>query len=186
MSALPQANPGYAPAVPGFRYHIELVDGLEIEKPMPKKLHTWIQVFLIQTLGRLLPEAFEALSEQDLLTGEQTADGRRGWICPDVQVAPKTARYDDGMLAEPPILGVEILSPGQTITHLFVRADRLVKASAQNVWVIWPEKRRAWMVGAGLIDEARDNLTFSLSAGSTPEYVNISVGEMWKVLDRPE
>jgi len=185
MSALLQANPGYA-RVPGYRYHIELIDGQEIEKAMPKNLHTWIQVYLIGALLRLLPEPFEPLSEQDVLTGGRTADGRREWICPDVQVAAKTAKYDDGMLAEPPVLGVEILSPGQTITELFARADRLVKIGAQNVWVIWPEKRRAWAVGADLIDEARENLTLRLPAGTKPEYLSIQLAEMWKVLERPE
>ena len=186
VSALPQSNIGFAPAEPAYRYHIELINGAEVEKPMPKKLHTWIQVYLIGALLRLMPEPFEPLSELDLLTGSQTKDGRREWICPDIQVAAKTAKYEEGMLAEPPVLGVEILSPGQTITELFARGDRLVKAGAQNVWVIWPEKRRAWQVGADRIDESHDTLTLSFPAGTKLDSVSIELSEMWKVLDRPE
>ena len=181
MSALLQTAPE-----PGYRYHVELIDGREVEKPMPKNLHTWIQVYLIVTLAKMLPQAFEPLSELNVLTGAYTADGRREYICPDVQVASKTAKYEEGMLAEPPLLGVEILSPGQTITELFGRADRLVKLGTANVWVIWPEKRRAWEVGAALIDETTTNLSMRLPPGTDPEYVKIHLADMWKVLDRPE
>lgn len=182
MSALPRP----VPADPGFRYHVELIDGREVEKPTPKKLHTWIQVFLIMALGKSLPEAYEPLSELDVQTGEFTADGRREYICPDVQVAAKTAKYEDGMLAEPPVLGVEILSPGQSITELFVRAHRLVKLGALNVWVIWPEQRRAWELGPSRIDEVTGKLTMRLPSETEPADMEILLPEMWKVLDRPE
>ena len=181
MSALLQPAPEA-----GYRYHVELIDRREVEKPTPKKLHTWIQVYLIVALAKILPEAFEPLSELDVLTGAQTPDGRREYICPDVQVASRTAKYEEGMLAEPPVLGIEILSPGQTITELFGRADRLVKLGVSSVWVIWPEKRRAWQVGPARIDEATTKLSFRLSAGTEPEYLDIHLPEMWKVLDRPE
>ena len=187
MSALLQTSAAarYAPA-PGFRYHIELINGQEIEKPTQKKLHTWIQVHLIAMLGKLLPEGFEPLSEQDVLTGERTADGRRGWICPDVQVAPKKAKYEDGMLAEPPLWAVEIMSPGQPLPQLFTRAERLLAIGCPTVWVIWPEKRRAWEYSAEDLIECQGKLTGCLPAGADSQYVSVDLAEMWKVLDRPE
>ncbi len=183
MGALAQPDPGYAPA-PGYRYHVELVNGREIEKPMPKKLHILIQRYLTLALTSLLPSGFGPMPELDIITGGQTKDGRREYIIPDLVVVRDDAPYIEGMLAVPPLLGVEILSPGQTITELFGRADRLVKIGAQNVWIIWPEKRRAWEVGADRIDERRDKLMLSLPAGTEPECVDIRLAEMWKVLDQ--
>jgi Uma2 family endonuclease len=124
------------------------------------------------------------MSELNTLTGGRTPDGRREYIVPDLQVVAKSAKYEDGDLAEAPVLGVEILSPGQSITDLFVRADRLVKLGASNVWVIWPEKRRAWQVGADLIDESSSKLTLRLPEGSRPDCLNIDLHEMWAVLEQ--
>jgi hypothetical protein len=125
-------------------YHVELSAGQEIERPSPKKLHVWIERWLIITLAKLLPDDFMALPECNTLTGNRTIDGRREYVVPDLVVAAVSARYDEGDLAEPPILGVEILSLGQTIGELFTRAQRLITLGCPLAWVIWPEKRRAW------------------------------------------
>lgn len=166
--------------------HIELIDGREIAKPLPKKLHILIQSYLIVALSKLLPGRYVALPECNTLTGAQTTDGRREYIVPDLVVVLRSARYEDGDLAQAPVLGVEILSPGQTIGELFTRAERLLKLGCPTVWVIWPEKRKAWEYGADLsLEEARSELTLPLPATEgEPEYVKIQVSDMWAELDR--
>ena len=72
-------------------------------------------MYRVVALAKLLPEAFEPLSELAILSGVVALDGRREWIVPDVKVAQKTARYYDSMLAEPPLLGIEILFPGAVL-----------------------------------------------------------------------
>jgi hypothetical protein len=37
------------------QYHVELIDGREVEKPVPKKLHVFVQQYLIVELTRVLP-----------------------------------------------------------------------------------------------------------------------------------
>ncbi len=82
-------------------YHVELVDGREIEKPVPKKWHILIQTYLILVLNRdLLSNEYQALPELNVLTGGRTADGRREYIIPDLVVAERSARYEDGDLAD--------------------------------------------------------------------------------------
>jgi hypothetical protein len=34
------------------RHHVELIDGREVERPVPKKLHAICQTFLIEELNR--------------------------------------------------------------------------------------------------------------------------------------
>ena len=97
---------------------------------------------------------------------------------PDVTVVERNARYQDGDLAELPIWGVEILSPGQTIGDLFVRAERLLKLGCPLVWVIWPEKRRAWEYRNDL-EEQRSELTGQLPNGDA---IVVPLSEVWAEL----
>ena len=159
-------------------YHVELIDGREVEKPLPKKLHFRVQRYLILELTRLLPRDYEAGPELNILTGKLTLEGRREYIVPDVTVIKRSANYEDGDLAEPPIWGVEILSPGQTIGDLFVRAERLLNLGCPLVWVIWPEKRKAWEYSTNL-EEQHTELTGRLPSG---EAIIIPLSEVWAEL----
>jgi Uma2 family endonuclease len=159
-------------------YHVELIDGREIEKPLPKKLHFFIQLYLIQALGRLLPPRYAAGPELNVLTGGRTKDGRREYVVPDVVVVGLDSKYEDGDLAEPPILAVEILSPGQTIGEMFIRAERLLKLGTPLVWVVWPEKRKAWEYSAHPSSFELKEMTDAL----TVLEVEIKLVDMWASL----
>ncbi len=160
------------------QYHVELINGREIEKPLPKKLHVFIQWYLIVELTRQLSPQYRALPELNILTGGKTPDGRREYIVPDVTVVAVGAKYEEGDLAEPPVWGVEILSPGQTIGDLFIRAERLLALGCPLVWVIWPEKRRAWEYRSD-VEEQRVELTGRLPNG---EEIRVPLAEMWATL----
>ncbi len=155
----------------------ELIDGCEIEKPLPKKLHFFIQSYLVLALRHALSRAYIAGAELNILTGDRTPDGRREFVVPDVVVVDRGAKYEDGDLAQPPLLAIEILSPGQTIGDMFNRAERLLRLGTPVVWVVWPEKRQAW-------ERTSDSLvekTLTLSAGI--DAVEIQLAEMWSELD---
>ena len=159
-------------------YHVELIDGREVEKPLPKKLHFRTQKYLILKLTRLLPRDYEVGPELNILAGSLTPEGRCEYIVPDVTVVARSAKYEDGDLAEPPIWGVEILSPGQTIGELFIRAERLLKLGCPLVWVIWPEKQRAWEYSANL--EEQDTQLKGVLPNGEPIVVPLS--EIWAEL----
>jgi Uma2 family endonuclease len=141
---------------------------------------------LIVTLNRdLLPNEYRALPELNVLTGGRAADGRREYIIPDLVVTERSARYEDGDLAEAPLWGVEILSNGQTIGDLFVRAERLLKLGCPLVWVIWPEKRKAWEYSLADPREVQDELSACLPVmgGTEPRIIRIRLPEMWAELE---
>ncbi len=154
-------------------YHVELIDGREIEKPLPKKLHTFIQVFLIMRLGAIVYSGFRIASELNVLCGADR-------LAPDVMIVRRGAKYDDGDLQDPPALAVEILSPGQTIGALFDKAARLIGAGAPSCWVIWPERRKVWIYSGDDLLEASDNLTARLAENET---LTISLKDLWASLD---
>jgi Uma2 family endonuclease len=153
-------------------YHTELIDGHEVEKLLPKKLHARVQAFLLRMLGIKLPGPYEALPELNVLCGEDR-------LVPDITVTERTARYEDGDLADPPLLAVEIMSPGQSLSNMLNKCERLHKAGTPECWVIWPEKRQAWTYAPGSFHEASKTLTVSLD----PIAVEISLAEMWSELD---
>jgi len=154
-------------------YHLERIDGQEVQKPSPKKLHALIERYLVIVLAHHLPKQYVAAPELNVLCGEDR-------LVPDVTVTERMARYDDGDLADSPLVAIEILSPGRTVGQLFDKADRLVRAGAPVCWVIWPERRQAWMYSSHLLIEAKEVLTAALSDGSR---IEVSLPEMWAELD---
>jgi len=75
---------------------------------------------------------------------------------------------------------IEILSPGQTIAQLFDRAGRLCYAGAPLCWIIWPERRKAWLYSSEDLIEAHDVLAAPLPEGT---HVSIRLAEIWAELD---
>lgn len=100
-------------------------------------------------------------------------------LVPDVVIVGRSARYEDGDLAEPPILAIEIMSPGQTLSNIVDRCERLHKAGTPQCWVIWPERRQVWMFTPVSLEAAKENLTASLGEGS----IEVSLAEIWAELD---
>jgi Uma2 family endonuclease len=50
------------------------------------------------------------------------------------------ARFEGGILIDPPLLCVEILSPGQTGRDLFDKCDEYHRAGVPECWVILPKR----------------------------------------------
>jgi Uma2 family endonuclease len=153
-------------------YHTELIDGREVEKPLPKNLHAFIQTFLAAAFLARLPRRYRAATELNVLCGPDR-------VVPDVTVMERSARYENGDLADPPVLAVEIMSPGQTLSDLVDRCERLHKAGTPQCWIVWPERRQAWTFTPVSFEAANENLTASLDQ----TVIEISLAEMWRELD---
>ena len=153
-------------------YHKELIDGREVQKPLPKKLHAFAETFLLVDLANRLPKPYEALLELNTICGQDR-------LVPDIIVTERSARYLDGDLADPPMLAVEIMSPEQPLSDLLDRCERLHKAGTPQCWIIWPEKRRAWIYTPVSFQEAHGNLAASVGEST----IEVSLQEMWAELD---
>src|SRR3954470_3430118 len=154
-------------------YHTELIDGREIQKPLPKNLHAFTQSYVRVVLARDLPNKYRVMPELNVLCGPDR-------VVPDVTVAFRNALYQDGDLADPALLCVEILSPGQTVGDLFDKADRILKAGTPLCWIIWPERRKAWMYSLEDLIEATDTLSVVLDKSDS---LDAHLPEMWRELE---
>jgi Uma2 family endonuclease len=156
----------------GTDYHIETIDGRDLQKPLPKILHARAQAHILRTLAGKIPANYEALSELNVICGEDR-------LIPDIAIAQRGARYVDGDLADPAALCVEILSPGQTLSSIFDRAERLLNTGTATVWIVWPERRQAWAYTANGLLEAPQTLCAAFNA----DQIAISVQEIWNSLE---
>lgn len=157
-------------------YHTEVIDGREIEKPLPRNLHAFIQSFLMGYLLRTVPSNYAVLAEMNVLCGNDR-------LVPDLLVIRRGAQYVNGDLGEAPALVIEILSPGQTIAELLGKADRFLKAGAPLSWVIWPEKRKAWTYTQGDLSESGNLLAAFHDEVGSDVSLNLPVSELWACLE---
>jgi Uma2 family endonuclease len=154
--------------------HLELIDGREVQKPVPKKFHALIQAYLTVILWNVLHDEYDVASELNVWCGPDR-------LVPDVTVARLRAEYRDGDLVESPALVAEIMSPGQTIGNLLDKASRLVAAGANRCWVIWPEQKRAWtLTPDGNIVEEVDHLQAHFDTVA----VTVPLLKLWAELER--
>ncbi len=158
--------------------HFELIDGRGIQKPLPKNLHAFIQTYLSFYFRANLPAFLRAGSELNVLCGNDR-------MIPDITVMRRDAQFRDGDLADPPLLVIEILSPGQLVGDLFSKADRLLQAGTRTCWIIWPENRSAWIYSLSGLSEAKETLTADLidDHGVTASFIQIPTSQMWAELD---
>ncbi len=151
-------------------YHVELIDGREVEKPLPKKLHARIQKRILLELEKQIGnQPAEVLPALNVRCGEDR-------LVPDIVVASENARYENDDLVEGAYLAVEILLPGQTIGFLFDKADRMVRTGTKCCWIIWPARKQAWIYTSDSLKEAHDALTAEGSVSLRVECAQLFAG----------
>jgi Uma2 family endonuclease len=158
-------------ALVATKYHIEKIDGREIQKPLPKIFHSRAQAHILSALAAVVPADYEVLSELNVICGQDR-------LIPDIAVVGRCARYVDGDLADPAALCVEIMSPGQTLSTVFDRAERLLNAGVTAVWIIWPERRQAWAYTPQHLSESQEMLEARFDSGE----IVIPTQEIWNSL----
>lgn len=161
------------------RWRTEIIDGVEREIPTPKKLHIRIQNRIEQVMFRAVHQhpQFEMLPGLDTLL-----DRGRDFLCPDIVVTRSDAVYDpdnDMLHARDALLAVEILSPGQTVGELFGKCDLLHEAGCPVCWIIWGEKRRAW-ISEGVDLQLEVTEYGRLSAHTLPDEFCVNLEEVFQ------
>ena len=157
----------------GEKPHFEYWFGEAIQKSMPNSLHGLVQLILGMLL---LQRGWKAGSEVRLKVSNVAHP------VPDL-VADRTALqfpYPD----KPVALCVEILSPNDTLRSVFAKAAHYLDWGIGSVWIIDPERRKAYTMS---VQDSRpiellasDNLT--AGAGDYP--LSISLIELFAELDK--
>jgi Uma2 family endonuclease len=154
-----------------YRPDREYIDGEVVERNMGKWQHARIQALLAIWFGR---------HEQEW--GIQTATEWRTQVSdsrvriPDVILVRQGAQPE--VLAEPPLLVVEILSPDDTYSDTQRRAVDYHRMGAETIWIIDPETRTARVCsGRNWVEATR------LEVAGTPIFVELAT--LFDALQQP-
>lgn len=153
----------------GHRY--ELLDGVLIVSPAPRRLHQRAVGRLFLALNEVCPSELELLfAPFDVVLADDTV------IQPDLVIAPRDA-YTDRELPAAPLLAIEVLSPSTRGIDLLLKKDRLRRADCRHYWVVDPDEPSiiAWALDGDdyreigrAVGEATLELTGPLTVSLTP------------------
>jgi Uma2 family endonuclease len=107
---------------------------LERGKPMPSFSHSLLEKRVMFAFMTYEPQ-YEIMPELSLELGDMRS-------VPDIAVClPRKHdwRNDSLRVSEPPVLTIEILSPKQSLSDVFEKADAYLRHGVPEVWVIIPE-----------------------------------------------
>ena len=110
-------------------------------KPMPSKVHAYIQLNIGFELKSRYKDRFTFLSELSL-----NLDG--WWSVPDLSIYSKMAidvRQDEIRVTTPPLCAIEIISPMQSLQELIDKAKAYFEHGVQSCWLVLPGLRSIYV-----------------------------------------
>lgn len=139
-------------AMPDDNRMRELIDGVLVVAPTPEWKHGAVSDHLRMVLHEHAPEDLRVLSAPVACIIDDTT-----WVEPDVFAARKVD-FGDKYLDRPPLLAVEVLSPGNRLYDLNTKYARYERAAIASYWVIDPEELTlvAWELRGGRYVEVAD------------------------------
>lgn len=145
-------NTSYSP-------HREYKDGILVEKDLPTEPHSWLQTQLAAYLNHRRKQwNIRAYTEL-------TIKVRENWYpIPDVCVYTEPApqeRYP----SVPPLLWIEILSPGDSMVDVWEKANELIRCGVPYVWIVNPETLESELRTASGVTHLKDK---TLAIPETP------------------
>lgn len=144
-----------------YRPDREYIDGEVVERNMGKWEHARVQALLTMWFG-----------QHERVWGIQTATEWRTRVSgtrvriPDLVLVGRGRQRD--VLDTPPVLAIEILSPGDTYSDTQQRARDYFLMGVQTVWVIDPTTRSARICSGQTWTEAE-----RLTVDGTPIYLDV-------------
>ena len=150
-----------------YEHNPEFIDGEVKERPMPTRLHAYVQLLVGSWFLQRMQE-WDILAYSEVRTRVRPRDFR----LPDVAVARKTP-INTKTLDEAPLIAIEILSDDDRTVDLRNRARDFTAMGTENVWLLDPEPRQAyrWVPK----DQGRGDWfpAETLAAAGTPMYLDL-------------
>jgi Uma2 family endonuclease len=119
-----------------YRPDVEFIDGELKERPVVQWAHGRLQILIGNWFGAH-EDDWGVIVAAEIRTKVSASRVR----LPDIVVVP--AGPQPGMLVEPPLIVIEILSPDDTYTETERRAQDYRRMGIENIWLIDPESRTA-------------------------------------------
>lgn len=110
-------------------------------KPMPSKVHAYVQMNVGFELKSRYKDRFTFLSELSI--------DLNGWrSVPDLAIYSKfpiDVRQDEIRMTEPPLCAIEIISPMQSLQELIDKARAYFEHNVQSCWLVLPGLRSIYV-----------------------------------------
>lgn len=121
-----------------YKPALELISGELIPKPMGTLAH--------MDMERGLERLLEPFEQQGIGHTVRELFYRKGddIRIPDLVFYAPNARFERGVLIDPPLLAVEVLSPSQRPSELFAKCEEYHSWGVLYCWAIDPDKKAAW------------------------------------------
>jgi len=120
----------------------EYIDGELIQKAMGTKDHAWLQATLVGLLFQYQKAGLcQVLTEQSLRVRQNAV------LIPDVCLL-SFENSEHGIVAEPPLLCIEVLSPSDRFTYTVKKCQEYLNWGVRASWIFDPEEHRAWFSDA--------------------------------------
>lgn len=151
----------------------EFVDGRIEERNLGEKEHSIIQRYLT-FLFMLKRTEWGVEVFPELRTQTQSTRFR----VPDVLVT----RVDDAFeryITRPPLIAIEILSPEDTLSAMWMKAEEYRQFGIEHIWIIDPDPRIVYRSTEAALEEVRSS---ELIVPGTP--IRVVLSEMFAELDR--
>ncbi len=158
-----------------YRPDCDWIDGERIERNMGEKPHNRIQQFLCQYLGNRERElGILVYPEQRVQTSE------KHYRVADVCVTRRGEAEDaDALIVTvPPLLCVEVLSRRDGLIDMQERVDDYVGMGTNQVWIVDPFRRRAYMASEQGFLRPEENVLTVTGTG-----IRIPLAEMFAALE---
>jgi Uma2 family endonuclease len=149
--------------------HLELLKGELIRLPPPQDSHMDACENLFKRLDRAVDELKIArpelpIGKVHMERGYLLAGDPPSWLRPDVSITHPSQPVDRYLLGAPLIV-FEIVSEYDTAAQIAEKVILFLANGAKEVWVIYPETRRAWLYdGSGTAHE-RNSISTRLLPG---------------------
>lgn len=129
-----------------YRPDRDYVDGVVEERNLGEWDHSSVQTQFVVLFSKFRESGLRAVTELRMRIRENR------FRIPDVVVT--IGKPDEQVLTKPPLLCVEILSPGDTVSGLNERVRDYLDFGVPVVWVVDPRERRIWIYRPTGMEEA--------------------------------
>jgi Uma2 family endonuclease len=130
--------------MPQDEYRYELVRGVLLRMPPPKRLHG----IICMRLGVRLADYCRAQGREDQLADNSGYDFTGSELEPTVLAPDLSITQDELVPASdapydiiPPLIAIEVVSPSETRAFMADKTAIYLRGGVEQVWVIWPDTR---------------------------------------------
>jgi len=155
-----------------YEHDCDYIDGELQERSLGEISHSFLQTVLA-TMINANRRAWGVVAGTEL----RVQVAARRYRVPDVCVIRRSDPKDP-IVKTAPLICIEILSPEDRIQRVQERFDDYAKMGVENMWLIDPIRRQAWVV---LADGSQNHVNTELLVPGTP--IRLSLAEVFAELD---